>query len=686
MRKGVYLLSTRDWSGLFGIGWRILVVACVSLPGYACVGGGGNETVQNGSIVATDSTPPGSVRDLTVTSHTATSATLSWTAPGNDFDIGRASRYEIRYSQSMIDNASWEFSSRFEEPPVPEIAGARQSITITGLAPASVYYFALKSVDEANNVSPLSNVPSATTDPLSVPDTTPPSSVTDLSGSNATSSSVTLSWTAPGDDGGSGTAASYDIRYSTSMITESNFNAMPQLPSKPGPLAAGSGQSVTVTGLSPSTTYYFALKTRDDAGNVSGLSNVASATTSSGGSAGTTYYVATTGSDSANGSLGSPWRTINHALANTAPGDTIVVRGGSYREEVIIGGDWGYGSGGSPGRYLTLQGYPGEDVRILDRMVTDSSYVRVRGFHFVSAPFVAANWTRLSEIKANIEITDCLFTGAFNVYAGALNIATGNTLAERNTLILSDTGSSNDHGIYVAAGEDFVTDNVIVRNNMVDGAPAYGIHIYDERKNTSDPVRYIRNVVVENNTVINSRSRSGILVAVGARTRVDGVTIRNNVVGASAAQGIMVYDAGGGVSSQSYITNVKIYNNTVYGSGGDNIGIYDGAITNVDIRNNILHIHGNGGYHINDFYGNHSTFTAGRNLYSPSPPALNNITDVSMVIGDPQFVNATGGDFHLAPSSPAIDAGAYLADVTTDKDGTPRPRGSAYDIGAYEYQ
>ena len=46
-------------------------------------------------------------------------------------------------------------------------------------------------------------------------DTTPPATVADLTPSNVTTTSVTLTWTAPGDDGLTGTAASYDIRYST---------------------------------------------------------------------------------------------------------------------------------------------------------------------------------------------------------------------------------------------------------------------------------------------------------------------------------------------------------------------------------------------------------------------------------------------------------------------------------------
>lgn len=90
---------------------------------------------------------------------------------------------------------------------------------------------------------------------------------------------VTLTWTAPGDDGDVGTATSYDIRYSTSPITDANFSSATAVSSPPTPLAAGSTESYTVTNLQPSTTYFFALKTSDEAGNVSAISNIATKTT-----------------------------------------------------------------------------------------------------------------------------------------------------------------------------------------------------------------------------------------------------------------------------------------------------------------------------------------------------------------------------------------------------------------------
>ena len=52
--------------------------------------------------------------------------------------------------------------------------------------------------------------------------------------------------------------------------------------------------------------------------------------------------------------------------------------------------------------------------------------------------------------------------------------------------------------------------------------------------------------------------------------------------------------------------------------------------------------------------------------------------------GDPAFVSAATGDYHLTQSSAAIDQGAP-SEVDTDIDQQARPNGSAPDIGADEW-
>jgi hypothetical protein len=71
----------------------------------------------------------------------------------------------------------------------------------------------------------------------------------------------------------------------------------------------------------------------------------------------TTLHVATDGADTGDGSAGRPYRTINHAAQLAMPGDTVLVRGGVYREWVRPR----YG-GLSGTRRITYQAAPGEHV------------------------------------------------------------------------------------------------------------------------------------------------------------------------------------------------------------------------------------------------------------------------------------------------------------------------------------
>jgi|GEM_PF-3334733 len=111
-----------------------------------------------------------------------------------------------------------------------------------------------------------------------IEDTVPPAAVNDLSAeAGSRHGEVKLSWTAPGDSGMEGTAFQYDIRYAKTQVTESNWSSATKVLNPPTPIAAGNKQLLTITGLEPGTTYYFAIKTRDFAGNWSGISNSPSA-------------------------------------------------------------------------------------------------------------------------------------------------------------------------------------------------------------------------------------------------------------------------------------------------------------------------------------------------------------------------------------------------------------------------
>ncbi len=113
-------------------------------------------------------------------------------------------------------------------------------------------------------------------------DATPPAQVSDFSVANVTSSSITLQWTAPGDDGREGTADRYLLRYRTStpqhrtdaaIKTREDFERANSVSSVPTPDSAGTPQSVTVT-VNDDSSYYFALVAQDNALNASSLATI----------------------------------------------------------------------------------------------------------------------------------------------------------------------------------------------------------------------------------------------------------------------------------------------------------------------------------------------------------------------------------------------------------------------------
>jgi hypothetical protein len=104
------------------------------------------------------------------------------------------------------------------------------------------------------------------------------------------------------------------------------------------------------------------------------------------------FHVATTGSDIADGSEDSPFRTINRAAAIARPGDTIVVHRGEYREWVKP-----RRGGLSDQRRITYQAAAGEHVVI-------KGSERLTG------------WQPVSGTVWKVSVANSLF-GAFNPYA-----------------------------------------------------------------------------------------------------------------------------------------------------------------------------------------------------------------------------------------------------------------------------
>ena len=120
------------------------------------------------TIPLTDVTPPEAVMDLALVSVTDSSAVLTWTATGDDGDVGTAFAYDIRFSRQVITEENYfdivdEGIPRF--PPVPQPAGTTMQYELPELQPGTHYYVAMQVLDDGLNRSRLSNNVELTTSP-----------------------------------------------------------------------------------------------------------------------------------------------------------------------------------------------------------------------------------------------------------------------------------------------------------------------------------------------------------------------------------------------------------------------------------------------------------------------------------------------------------------------------------------
>jgi hypothetical protein len=136
------------------------------LAGLTVTGGRLNaRRAVNASELPPDGVAPDTVADLAVASVTEDSATLTWTAPGDDGMVDSAYLYDVRYSTTgPVTDANWSTSTLATGEPVPSIAGSAELFTVEGLLPSRTYYFAVRTMDEVGNASATSNSVVGTTD------------------------------------------------------------------------------------------------------------------------------------------------------------------------------------------------------------------------------------------------------------------------------------------------------------------------------------------------------------------------------------------------------------------------------------------------------------------------------------------------------------------------------------------
>jgi chitodextrinase len=189
-----------------------------------------------------------------------TPATLDTTAPstptGLTANAVSTSRIDLNWSAST-DNVAVAGYRVFRNGALLITLGNVTTYQNTGLTAGVTYIYTVRALDAAGNVSGLSAAASATT--LTTPDTTAPTTPTNLTAGAVSTSQINLSWSASTDND---VIAGYRVYRNGAFLIQ-----------------LADVTTYQDTGLSASTTYSYNVDAIDAAGNVSGLSAAANATT-----------------------------------------------------------------------------------------------------------------------------------------------------------------------------------------------------------------------------------------------------------------------------------------------------------------------------------------------------------------------------------------------------------------------
>ena len=385
-------------------------------------------------------------------------------------------------------------------------------------------------------------------------------------------------------------------------------------------------------------------------------------------------------SDNNPGSEQAPWLTIQHAADVAQPGDRILVKQGQYDERVVAR------TSGGPEAKIIFQASPRRSVLMQGFYINGADHIRVEGFRITNS---LSAWNERNGILIEGDHAEIIDNEFFEMKATAIqgrwreNPPTS-VLVASNSIYHSQMGIGvNGIGWVVENNEverlfmyesgdcdymRFFGEDHVIRGNYMHGTDfnETGDAHVDCFQTFDNNGEYVRNILVEGNTCMTFHQ--GFMGEASFYENSSHVTFRSNVFADGGAWGVSVHQ----------IDHVTLENNTFYDIGHHGAGFRDESYNNV-IINNIFYDTGTSYWASDD-----STVSGDHNLIfrsnDPRQAGLNDIVGV-----DPLLVDPANDDFHLRENSPAIDAGQALAGVTKDLEGTPRPQGDAYDIGAYEF-
>ena len=383
--------------------------------------------------------------------------------------------------------------------------------------------------------------------------------------------------------------------------------------------------------------------------------------------------------------------TIQAGINAAVNGDTVLVAPGTYFENINFNG-----------KAITVTTSTGAAQTIIDGGNIES----VVTFSGGEGPGSVLNGFTLQHGNASFN----------NRYLGGGIYVSGGSPTITNNIVQNNTSCAGGFGIGLYFSSSLIQGNTITNNSdyhaLCSGGGGAGILV-----GGAGNAKIIGNVI--SNNAAYSGNGGGI-----ALESANSPVVKNNVIFGNAAMGLSPAAQGGGIYSEGS-TNDLIIQNVLYGnSSGQGGGIYSGS-WGVVANNTISGGVGSGalGSAVYTASGSHLQIVdnivvgvANENalycdgIYDPIPPALSNNDVYSSaasgfggicagvggqtgnISADPLFVNSPAGNFHLQPTSPAIDGGTNAAPnlPQTDFAGGPRILDgnndcvSTVDMGAYE--
>jgi parallel beta-helix repeat protein len=171
-----------------------------------------------------------------------------------------------------------------------------------------------------------------------------------------------------------------------------------------------------------------------------------------------TYYVATNGSDTADGSIGAPWRTFAKAAATVPAGATVLARRGTYGPFTISRS----GRSGDPTRFAA---YPGESVTI-DGNASRSNVILITGAHDIELDHLTVRGAA-TQYGAGVRVEEGSYRVTIQRSVLRDNRSFGVKIADSTEVtVRNNTIAKNETGIEISrAGRGVVIDGNRIRDN-----------------------------------------------------------------------------------------------------------------------------------------------------------------------------------------------------------------------------